>query len=105
MQPLPLNRNLINLQLNERRRRQRALRPTSNERADGTQYADGFSYSKGKLEEAWKEIAEKVPAKPHKDPAVAALKKEDIDLVVRKTSLRVFRTVTTILSSNAPVDV
>ena len=56
--------------------------------AIGIQYSDGFSYSKGKLEEAYREIADKVPAKPHKDPAVAALKKEDIDLVVRASSSR-----------------
>ncbi|TEB25979.1 hypothetical protein FA13DRAFT_1692777 [Coprinellus micaceus] len=45
-------------------------------------YSDGFSYSKGKLEEGYREIADKVPVKPHKDPAVGALKKEDIDLVM-----------------------
>ncbi|KAG5644242.1 hypothetical protein DXG03_008837 [Asterophora parasitica] len=53
-------------------------------------FNDGFSYSKGKMEEAFRPggILEKVPqavgAKPVKDAAVAALKKDDIDLVVRE---------------------
>ncbi|KAF5387047.1 hypothetical protein D9615_001531 [Tricholomella constricta] len=49
-------------------------------------FADGFSYSKGKMEEAFRAggILEKAPTKAAKDPAVAALKREDIDLVVHE---------------------
>ena len=49
------------------------------------QYADGFAYNKAKLEEAFRTggFLEKPPAKVAKDPAIASLKKEDIDLVVR----------------------
>ncbi|KAJ3501054.1 hypothetical protein NMY22_g19056 [Coprinellus aureogranulatus] len=45
-------------------------------------YADGFSYSKGKLEEAYREVTERIPVRAQKDAAVTALKKEDIDLVM-----------------------
>ncbi|KAF6763759.1 hypothetical protein DFP72DRAFT_873320, partial [Ephemerocybe angulata] len=47
-------------------------------------YADGFAYSKGKMEDAFREggVLDKAPVKPHKNPAIASLKKEDIDLVM-----------------------
>lgn len=47
-------------------------------------YADGLSYSKGKMEEAFRPggILEKPPTKATKGP-LPALKREDIDLVVR----------------------
>ncbi|KAF8077619.1 hypothetical protein FPV67DRAFT_3789 [Lyophyllum atratum] len=49
-------------------------------------FADGFSYSKGKMEEAFRAggILDKTPAKVAKDPAVAALKREDVDLIVHE---------------------
>lgn len=49
------------------------------------QFTDGFSYSKGKMEEAFRAggVLDKAPPKTIKDPAVAALKREDIDLIVR----------------------
>jgi hypothetical protein len=49
------------------------------------QYADGFSYSKGKMEEAYRAggILEKTPTKAIKDPSTLALKREDVDLIVR----------------------
>ena len=47
-----------------------------------------MSYSKGKLEEAFRAggVLEKPPVKPHKDPALAALKKDDVELIVRVCS-------------------
>ncbi|KAG6812410.1 hypothetical protein H0H92_002986 [Tricholoma furcatifolium] len=52
-------------------------------------FADGFSYSKGKLEEAFRAggILEKAPARAAKDPAIAALKKEDVDLIVNELEI------------------
>ncbi|KAG5636283.1 hypothetical protein H0H81_008538 [Sphagnurus paluster] len=50
-------------------------------------FADGFSYSKGKMEEAFRPgglLEKAAPAKAAKDPAVAALKRDDIDLVVHE---------------------
>lgn len=49
-------------------------------------YADGFSYSKGKMEEALRacNILDKAPTKAVKDPAAAALKRDDIDLIVHE---------------------
>jgi len=49
-------------------------------------FADGLSYSKGKMEEAFRAggILEKVPTKALKDPAAAALKRDDIDLIVHE---------------------
>jgi hypothetical protein len=54
-----------------------------------SQYADGFSYSKGKMEEAFRAggFLDKAPSKPAKDPTVAALKREDIDLIVHIPNL------------------
>ncbi|TFK36338.1 hypothetical protein BDQ12DRAFT_686755 [Crucibulum laeve] len=51
-----------------------------------SQYADGFSYSKGKMEEAFRPggILEKPLTKAARDPAIAALKREDIDLVMHE---------------------
>ncbi|KAJ2916965.1 hypothetical protein MD484_g3431, partial [Candolleomyces efflorescens] len=56
---------------------------------NGEQYADGFAYNKAKLEEAFRTggFLEKPPAKVAKDPAIASLKKEDIDLVVAEFEL------------------
>lgn len=53
------------------------------------QYADGFAYSKGKMEEAFRPggILEKPPTKPAKDPNAPPIKREDIDLIVRCTYL------------------
>ncbi|RDB22257.1 hypothetical protein Hypma_010664 [Hypsizygus marmoreus] len=49
-------------------------------------FADGFSYSKGKMDEAFRAggILEKSPTKTPKDPAVTALKREDVDLIVHE---------------------
>ncbi|PFH51707.1 hypothetical protein AMATHDRAFT_58507 [Amanita thiersii Skay4041] len=49
-------------------------------------FADGFSYSKGKLEEAFRPggILEKAPPKAHKDPLPSSVKKEDVDLIVNE---------------------
>jgi len=50
------------------------------------QFSDGFSYVKGKMEEAFRAggLLDKTPAKAVKDPAIAALKREDIDLILRE---------------------
>ncbi|KAG5221016.1 Golgi apyrase [Salix suchowensis] len=50
-------------------------------------YADGFAYSKGKMEEAFRPggILEKPPTKPAKDSNAPQIKREDIDLIVRCT--------------------
>ncbi|KAF9450246.1 hypothetical protein P691DRAFT_665707 [Macrolepiota fuliginosa MF-IS2] len=49
-------------------------------------FVDGFSYVKARVEEAYKPggILEKAPPKPTRDPALAALKREDIDLIVHE---------------------
>jgi len=49
-------------------------------------YADGFSYSKGKMEEAFRPggILEKAPAKAAKDHLVPVPKREDVDLIVHE---------------------
>ncbi|KAF8237698.1 hypothetical protein L208DRAFT_1355988 [Tricholoma matsutake] len=49
-------------------------------------YGDGFSYSKGKMEEAYRAggILEKPPTKATKDPSASTLKREDIDLIVHE---------------------
>ncbi|KAF9053216.1 hypothetical protein BJ165DRAFT_848856 [Panaeolus papilionaceus] len=50
-------------------------------------YADGLAYSKYKMEEAFRsggfldKPTAKAPVKP-KDPSIAALKREDVDLIV-----------------------
>ncbi|TFK72744.1 hypothetical protein BDN72DRAFT_762866 [Pluteus cervinus] len=48
--------------------------------------SEGFTYNKGKLEEAFRVggILEKAPVKPPKDPAAAHIKREDIDLIVHE---------------------
>ena len=50
------------------------------------QFADGLSYSKGKMEEAFRPggLLEK-PYKATKD--TAAVKREDVDIIVRKTAV------------------
>jgi len=49
-------------------------------------YADGFSYSKGKMEEAFRAggILDKAPPKAVKDASITSLKREDIDLIVHE---------------------
>jgi len=49
-------------------------------------YGDGFSYSKGVMEEAFRSggILDEPPVRTPKDPALAALKKEDIDLIIHE---------------------
>lgn len=49
------------------------------------QFADGWNYSKARIDDAYRPggILEKLPSKPSRDPALATLKREDIDLVVR----------------------
>ncbi|KAF9469402.1 hypothetical protein BDZ94DRAFT_1182231 [Collybia nuda] len=49
-------------------------------------FSDGFSYAKGKMEEAFRTggLMDKAPPKSVKDPAVASLKREDIDLIVHE---------------------
>ena len=49
------------------------------------QFADGLSYSKAKLEEAFRPggILEKPPPKPHKEALPSFVKKEDVELIVR----------------------
>jgi NACalpha-BTF3-like transcription factor len=48
-----------------------------------TQFNDGFSYSKGKLDAAYISLVEKQPLKQPPSKEAASLKKDDIDLVVR----------------------
>ncbi|KAK0505006.1 hypothetical protein EDD18DRAFT_321619 [Armillaria luteobubalina] len=52
-------------------------------------YVDGFSYSKGKMDEAFRPggILEKGPVKPVKDSSVTAIKKDDIDIIVNEFEL------------------
>ncbi|KAG9226524.1 hypothetical protein CCMSSC00406_0005809 [Pleurotus cornucopiae] len=52
-------------------------------------YADGFAYSKGKMEEAFRPggILEKPPTKPAKDPNAPPIKREDIDLIVHELGI------------------
>lgn len=51
-------------------------------RLSSVQFTDGFAYSKGKLEEAYRNgLLDKPPAKPAKD-AVGPVKREDVDLIV-----------------------
>ncbi|GLB34613.1 hypothetical protein LshimejAT787_0201780 [Lyophyllum shimeji] len=49
-------------------------------------FADGFSYSKNRMEEAFRAggILDRAPTKPAKDPAVTALKREDVDLIIQE---------------------
>ncbi|KXN80966.1 hypothetical protein AN958_06529 [Leucoagaricus sp. SymC.cos] len=49
-------------------------------------FVDGFSYVKAYVEDAYRAggILEKPPAKAARDPALASLKREDIDLVVHE---------------------
>lgn len=49
------------------------------------QFIDGFSYSKGKLEEAFRPggFLEKAPPKPHKEALPSFVKKEDVEIIVR----------------------
>lgn len=49
------------------------------------QFADGWSYSKGKMEEALRAITENPPAKPSKPSG--AFKKEDVDYIACLLSL------------------
>ncbi|TCD67291.1 hypothetical protein EIP91_000314 [Steccherinum ochraceum] len=45
-------------------------------------FADGFAYSKSKLEDAYKNgLLDKPPVKPAKD-TVGTVKREDVDLIV-----------------------
>lgn len=48
----------------------------------GSQYADGYAYSKSKFEEGLRIVLADKPAKPAKTQS--GLKKEDIDLIVRR---------------------
>jgi hypothetical protein len=48
----------------------------------GSQYADGYAYSKSKFEEGLRIVLADRPAKPAKSQS--GLKKEDIDLIVRR---------------------
>jgi len=55
--------------------------------ADGP---EGFSYSKGRLEDAFRVggVLEKAPTKPPKDPTAAHIaKREDVDLIVHEFDL------------------
>ena len=58
------------------------------------QYADGYAYSKHKMEEAFRPggFLEKPPAKsPHtltKDPALPPLKREDVDIIVCPSEIK-----------------
>ncbi|KAM6489769.1 hypothetical protein JOM56_014792 [Amanita muscaria] len=47
-------------------------------------FADGLSYSKGKLEEAFRPggILEKPPPKPQKEALPSFVKKEDVELII-----------------------
>ncbi|KAF9014132.1 hypothetical protein BDQ17DRAFT_1342139 [Cyathus striatus] len=49
-------------------------------------FADGLSYSKTRLEETYRSggLLDKAPSKMPKNPALAALKKEDIDLLIHE---------------------
>jgi hypothetical protein len=49
------------------------------------QFIDGLSYSKGKLEEAFRPggFLEKPPPKPQKDVLPSFVKKEDVEIIVR----------------------
>ncbi|KAF5344167.1 hypothetical protein D9756_011406 [Leucocoprinus leucothites] len=49
-------------------------------------FADGLSYVKARVEDAYRAggILEKQPPKPPRDPRLAALKREDVDLVVHE---------------------
>ncbi|KAG5338803.1 hypothetical protein C0989_006187 [Termitomyces sp. Mn162] len=50
------------------------------------QFADGFSYSKGRMEEAFRAggLLDKAPTKAAKDPAIATLKRDDVDLIIHE---------------------
>ncbi|KAF8349376.1 hypothetical protein F5887DRAFT_1070703 [Amanita rubescens] len=49
-------------------------------------FIDGFSYSKGKLEEAFRPggFLEKAPPKPHKEALPSFVKKEDVELIIHE---------------------
>ncbi|KAF8635478.1 hypothetical protein AX17_003868 [Amanita inopinata Kibby_2008] len=49
-------------------------------------FIDGLSYSKGKLEEAFRPggILEKAPPKPQKELLPVSVKKEDVDIIVNE---------------------
>ncbi|KAF8740711.1 hypothetical protein AX14_007610 [Amanita brunnescens Koide BX004] len=49
-------------------------------------FIDGFSYSKGKLEEAFRPggFLEKPPPKPQKDVLPSFVKKEDVEIVMHE---------------------
>jgi len=49
-------------------------------------FSDGFSYVKGKMEEAFRAggLLEKVPTKTTKDPSAPAVKREDLDLIINE---------------------
>ncbi|KAJ3570231.1 hypothetical protein NP233_g4549 [Leucocoprinus birnbaumii] len=49
-------------------------------------FVDGYSYVKARLEDAYRAggILEKPPAKAPRDPSLASLKREDVDLVVHE---------------------
>ncbi|KAH8106941.1 hypothetical protein BXZ70DRAFT_1003832 [Cristinia sonorae] len=50
-------------------------------------FADGYAYSKGKLEEAFRNgILDKPPVKPPKD-SVGPVKREDVDLIVHELEI------------------
>ncbi|KAI0053931.1 hypothetical protein FA95DRAFT_1600447 [Auriscalpium vulgare] len=48
-------------------------------------YADGYAYSKGKMEEAFRILFDKPPVKPPK--AIGANKREDVDLIVSELDI------------------
>ncbi|EPQ57874.1 hypothetical protein GLOTRDRAFT_98692 [Gloeophyllum trabeum ATCC 11539] len=47
-------------------------------------YADGYAYSKGKMEEAFRSGLFEKPASKSKDTAKVVHKKEDVDLIVNE---------------------
>ncbi|KAI0062379.1 hypothetical protein BV25DRAFT_681000 [Artomyces pyxidatus] len=50
-------------------------------------FADGYAYSKGKMDEAFRNIFDKNPVKQSKSIASSGAKREDIDLIVAELEI------------------